>query len=77
MMVGPGNFPEHMMAEGKDVSKYFNSKGIVFERTEDGEGFVYVQCAPSAVASGLWDGNALHLLLPVVSGKAMRSICGR
>ena len=30
------------MTEGKDVSKYFNSTGVVFERTEDGEGFVYV-----------------------------------
>ena len=39
-----GDFPEHMMTEGKDVSKYFNSKGVVFEQTEDGVGFVYVAC---------------------------------
>jgi hypothetical protein len=31
------------MKEGRDVAKYFNSKGVVFERTEDGDGFVYVQ----------------------------------
>ena len=40
----PGDFPEHMMTMGKDVGKYFNSKGVVFERTEDGEGFVCVSC---------------------------------
>jgi hypothetical protein len=37
-----GDFPEYMMTEGRDVSKYFNSKGVVFERSEDGESFVYV-----------------------------------
>jgi hypothetical protein len=30
-----------MLAEGRDVPKYFNSKGVVYERIEDGDGFVY------------------------------------
>ena len=29
------------MTEGRDVPKYFNSKGVVFERTEQGDGYVY------------------------------------
>lgn len=37
-----GDFPERMMTEGRDVPKYFNSKGVVFERTEQGDGYVYV-----------------------------------
>ena len=42
MMGVIGDFPDRMMAEGRDVPKYFNSKGTVFERTEHGDGYVYV-----------------------------------
>lgn len=48
-----GNFPEHMMKEGRDVAKYFNSKGVVFERTEDGDGFVLLHPKKSSLEKRL------------------------
>lgn len=37
-----GPFPQHMLDNGRDVSKYFTTKGVVYERIPGGETVTYV-----------------------------------
>jgi dual specificity tyrosine-phosphorylation-regulated kinase 2/3/4 len=58
MMGVIGDFPEHMMRDGKDVPKYFNSKGVVFERTEQGDGYVLLHPKKSSLQQRLKGADA-------------------